>query len=237
MVSTLTEDSIQSNLEAQKIVKIPNNGQYKEYYDDGGLYSIEYYENGKKEGVWRYYYQNGRLKNRITYKNNRLNGGIWHFGEGGALIFKENFNNDTLVSRKIINDSLYKYEVMFESHGREIFNKTCTPCHHQSIEQDLNFSLKDLELFIDTVGVVHLSIDSIHRLNMDSLHFEMLHEKETIGPQPNYILDKYDLEALIEFIEKEKERDEVKKKHRIRRVKERRKIVYLRKMTLEPPTA
>ncbi len=216
------------------VSKVPNDGKYKEYYEDGSIYSVEYYENGSKEGIWRYYYENGHLKSRIPYSNNQRNGFIWHFSQDGQLIFKENFRNDTLISRDIINDSLYKYEIVFESHGKEMFNKSCTPCHNNSSVKELRFGVENLEVFIDTMGITQLSIDSIHKLNIDSLDSRILTGEVEMGPSPLHSLEKYDLEAILEYLEKEYERAESSGKKKVKKVRERKKTVYLINRTAEP---
>lgn len=228
----ITESKILSSYTSSN--KEPNNGEFKEYYDDGSLYSIEYYENGSKEGVWRYYYKNGKLKTRQSYSNDKINGTIYHFSKEGILIYNEVYRNDTLIDKLVANDSLYNYEVIFEKHGREMFNKTCIPCHNMPIEKNLRLSLNGLESFVDTVQITKISIDSIHTLYADSLEFQVQSEKVEVGPKLNFELDKYDLEAIMEYIEQEQIRSKARKRNRIRKVRERKKVVYLDRIIRDP---
>lgn len=233
----LTESSILSSYKSDQSGKRPNNGEYKEYYDNGSLYSIEYYENGLKEGVWRYYYKNSKLKMRQSYSNNKLNGTVYHFSTAGDLIYNEIYRNDSLVEKLIVNDSLYNYEVVFETHGHEMFNKACISCHKFPTDKNLRLGLNNLESFVDTISITELSIDSIHSLYADSLEFQVHIDNVEIGPKQGLILDKYDLEAILQYIENEVSRGKTKKRHRKKNLRLRKKMVYLFNITLEPRIA
>ena len=50
------------------------NGRYEEYYNNGNLFTLGTYVNGKKEGQWKIYAENGKLWKVYEYKNDELNG-------------------------------------------------------------------------------------------------------------------------------------------------------------------
>tara|TARA_R110002020_G_scaffold249405_1_gene463337 strand:- start:93 stop:326 length:234 start_codon:yes stop_codon:yes gene_type:complete len=51
-----------------------NDGEYKEWYDDGRLKYEYMYKNNKKEGNYKRWHRNGQLAEECVYKNNKLEG-------------------------------------------------------------------------------------------------------------------------------------------------------------------
>ena len=44
-------------------------GEHKEYYENGQLWSIVNFKDGKTEGEYKSYYKNGQLESIYNYKN------------------------------------------------------------------------------------------------------------------------------------------------------------------------
>ena len=139
----------------------PNNGYYKEYYENGNLKSEEFYEDGKKEGTWKTYFPNGNIQTIKTFDENLLQGLTAHYDSCQVLVFTELFEDGVCKKREIVNDSLYKFKIRIMPHGKEVFEKNCSSCH-------------------DVKQTLILTTDSIHHpdltfISMDSIHTPFFH--------------------------------------------------------------
>lgn len=61
-------------------------GAWKYYFTNGKLFSEEYYNNGKLEGLLKNYYSNGNVTEETQYKNGVKNGQSKVYTETGVLI-------------------------------------------------------------------------------------------------------------------------------------------------------
>ena len=117
-----------------KITKSIDNETKKEYYDNGQIKSVEYYKDGKKEGLWIRYFYNGNLSIKGNFKDNKQEGywmsyydngqlyldriykdgkleGIWKsYYENGQLNYEWNYKEGELISQKCWNENGNKIE-------------------------------------------------------------------------------------------------------------------------------
>lgn len=171
----------------------PNNGYYKEYYENGKLKSEEFYENGKKDGTWKTYFPNGGIQTIKTFDENLLQGLTAHYDSCEVLIFTELFENGVCKKREIVNDSLYKFKIRIMPHGKEVFEKSCSFCH------DVKNTLLVATDSMHHPDLTFISMDSIHTpifygTFLDSLEQTKLYN-DTIP------LNDYDIKSLQYFLE------------------------------------
>lgn len=204
---------INGNLEGQsqganKDQKLPfTDGYYSRYYSTGELKSEEFLMSGMKHGVWKYFYKNGKLKSRIPYYKDQIEGKISHYHSNGELIYQEAIINGKLISKKIFNDSLYKYEISAYLHGKTLFETSCDNCH--SVGNINRTELDSLTNFLSnnsTMGFIPK--DSIHSL-YGSSSFEIQQGKKQYSA--------YDLHSISQFIETTKPKKY--KIYRLRKIK------------------
>lgn len=195
----------------------PNNGTYKEYYEDGTLKSKELYHQGKKKGVWIYYHPNGNIRSVHEYKNDMLHGTITHYDTGQTLIFNDYYNLGHCYRREIVNDSLYRFEVNLLPHGKELFETSCVSCHDEE-KTDLTQPLQSMHQSLDSMDLATISVDSIHFHLFDSLFVDQ--PKAAFSNEKTaHKLDRYDIRAIIQFIEKQSIKKQLPlnpRKHRIK---------------------
>ncbi len=204
-----------------------SDGQYVSFYDNGNIKSIEYYENGQKQGSWLHYYDNGCLKQSIDYKNDYLDGYTSFFAKSGELIYEEKYSKGQFSELSITNDSLYKYEIRLESHGQLTFRRNCSGCHEVSKDIGLD-EFNDIAMLFDSLQSQKISIDSLHLTSFrdSSLleHFGQFNQW-LIPFYSNKSLDSYDFEALYNYLERESEKQKVKPLKRLRKLSRRKKTV------------
>lgn len=195
----------------------PNDGTYKEYYEDGALKAEENYASGKRTGVWKSYHRNGALKTTLLYQEDDLHGVTSHFDSLEQLIFNEYFEYGKVVKREIVNDSLYKFQIVVLPHGRITFEERCSECHES--KQDSLLSMIQVEKDTSLVNdLACIAMDSIHRVLFDSLFVEndsLFYEDKDLEP-----LNDYDIYALKRFLEqlsvKQNKLPKNPRKHRIK---------------------
>lgn len=77
------------------------NGKRTIYYRDGNIDTEENYEGGSLEGVYTQYHSNGKVMQRGAYKNGTLEGEVISFYENGSIresvTFTENIENGPFV--------------------------------------------------------------------------------------------------------------------------------------------
>jgi hypothetical protein len=61
------------------------NGDRKEWYENGQIKTQQYVKNGKKCGKWETWYENGYMKSQCFYKNGKLSGEWTQWNENGEL--------------------------------------------------------------------------------------------------------------------------------------------------------
>jgi antitoxin component YwqK of YwqJK toxin-antitoxin module len=55
-----------------KVTKSIDNETKKEYWDNGQIKSVEYYKDGKRDGIFSFYFENGQKRYEKYYKNGEL---------------------------------------------------------------------------------------------------------------------------------------------------------------------
>ena len=171
----------------------PNNGYYKEYYENGNLKSEEFYESGKKEGTWKTYFPNGNVQTIKTFDENRLQGLTAHYDSCQVLIFTELFEDGVCKKREVVNDSLYKFKIRIMPHGKEVFEKSCSPCHDVK---------KTLMVTTDSIAhpdIAFISMDSIHTPIFHGAFLDSL--EKTKRYNDTIPLNDYDIKSLQYFLE------------------------------------
>jgi len=73
--------------------------QGKTFYTNGNLESIQYYKEGKKEGVWLWYYNNdsNSLETKVSYQNDLLNGNYISYYIDGTISMYAIAKHDTTI--------------------------------------------------------------------------------------------------------------------------------------------
>jgi antitoxin component YwqK of YwqJK toxin-antitoxin module len=62
---------------------IENEGEYKEWHENGILYLQRFYKNSKREGEHKLWHYNGQLAVHCFYENGKKNGELKEWGEDG----------------------------------------------------------------------------------------------------------------------------------------------------------
>ena len=57
---------------------------WKLYYPSGRIAEIREYQNGLSEGKWSYYYENGNIQSEVFYKQHRMNGDFITYYDNGS---------------------------------------------------------------------------------------------------------------------------------------------------------
>jgi antitoxin component YwqK of YwqJK toxin-antitoxin module len=71
-------------------------GKWTYYFPNGKLFSEEFYENGKLEGVVKNYYKNGKVLEETSYQNGMKNGASKKYSDSGVLIEEVTFKDNVL---------------------------------------------------------------------------------------------------------------------------------------------
>lgn len=197
----------------------PNNGVYKQVDENGNLISIQYYTEGKRDSSWTYFYPNGNIRSIVKYNENVLHGKAKYFSQEGGLIYEERYTKGKLVEVNVKNDSLYKYNVQLHSHGKLLYHNTCTPCHESVTHNAVN-PLKSLR---DSLSAKQLSLDSMHYHFTDSV---TIRERIISVEHQNRVFNRFDIDAIIHFLQIEKDKSKQLPFRGIKSLKDRSKTVY-----------
>lgn len=197
----------------------PNNGEYRQFYENGQLYSIEHLKNGLKDGKCTFFYKSGEKKLIEHYKKNILEGQKKFFSQYGELIFIEKYKEGELVKTSVKNDSLYKYVVKILPHGKEQYDKL-------SWLMDNHVEMAQIKETID------IRISDLIQLKMDSVSAcDLIFFSETL-PLPDekkfdlqYNLSLYDLKAILYYMDYSEREDMRKNKRIVRMPRYRRKFI------------
>lgn len=77
-----------------KVVDKQFEGEWKYYHEDLPLImTLEYYSNGKLNGVRKVFYKSGELAEETTYKNDVKNGIYKSYAENGVVLEESNYKN------------------------------------------------------------------------------------------------------------------------------------------------
>lgn len=80
-----------------KVVNKQFEGEWKYYhFDSPELMTVEFYKQGKLEGVRKVYYREGAIAEETTYKNGVKEGGYKKYAENGIVMEEGVYKNDVL---------------------------------------------------------------------------------------------------------------------------------------------
>lgn len=85
--------------------------EFRSYYPDGSLYTVEERKNGQRDGLYREYYINGRLSREWHYKEGKPDGLIREWSPDGTPRYETNFKNgkrDGLSRRYFDNGQIFQ---------------------------------------------------------------------------------------------------------------------------------
>lgn len=156
-----------------------NHGTYIEYFNNNSIKLVSNYAHGKKHGPQLYFKENGDTLKTENYHAGLLNGLGYTYDSRGERIIQEYFYQGEKTSENILNDSIYKYDVLALETGESIFTQHCSSCH--ALKQNLNLG-----------SLTSLPEDSTHSFLMDS---EIKDTSATIA------LLQVDKTVLIQYLE------------------------------------
>lgn len=197
----------------------PNNGVYKQVDEKGNLISIQFYKDGRRDSSWTYFYPNGNIRSIVKYEHDVLHGRAKHFSQEGGLIYEERYSKGRLTEVNVKNDSLYKYNVQLHTHGKMVYQNTCKPCHESTTHK----AIRPLQNTRDSLGSGRISLDSMHYFFTDTATVE----REIItADHQNRIFNRFDIDALIHFLEYDRGRSKQLPFRGIKSLKDKPKTVY-----------
>jgi len=79
---------------------LPYNGIEKTYHENGVVWEVWNYKEGRLEGLSKGHYENGNLEFEENYRNGRLQGEVKYYYPNGKLQFVFQFKNDVPVAVK-----------------------------------------------------------------------------------------------------------------------------------------
>jgi hypothetical protein len=198
-------------------------GMFKTFFEDGTVKSLEVYENGKKEGLNIYYFPSACVKSIKNFSQGNLNGESYFFSEEGDTVFIEHYENNRLLEKEVLKDSLYHYELNYLDHGMMIFNNNCRMCHsfkEDSLIQKATAILNQLDsttLDCDYMFLFHQELTSQDSLIQLSDSINVLLKKEKLLPSLE------DLDVLNKAFENEMNRPKLKFK-RVKKIQKKVKV-------------
>ena len=74
-------------------------GEIKEWYQNGQLRHIWIFKNGLKDGQWEQWYENGQKWTQRDFSNGVLNGKVYVWDEGGVLGKEYTYVNGTMTEK------------------------------------------------------------------------------------------------------------------------------------------
>ncbi len=84
-----------SKVSEGKVVNKQFEGEWKYYHENSpAIMTLEYYVNGKLNGVRKVYYKSGKIAEETTYKNGLKDGPYKSYTENDILIEESNYKND-----------------------------------------------------------------------------------------------------------------------------------------------
>ena len=163
-----------------------NHGTYTELYPGGHIKSIENYLKGKRHGNSIFLNPQGDTLKITNYFNGKKHGYFNYYTTSGKVVINELYDRDSLVFKKIVNDSLYYYDYMARETGMMAYERACYDCH-QSVNEMIGF--QDSLLFLPKLDTIHLCIiDTISVGNVQKQYLEL--NKNELEAIKFYIQDK-----------------------------------------------
>ena len=111
------------------------NGFWKEYHENGGVFSEGAYENNYKNGKWKYYYQNSKIKAEGNFQDDKKIGDWKYYYETGSVQEITNYEksgtglvervmlyypNGNLLGTQSHNNKIVSYLEYFDESGKKI---------------------------------------------------------------------------------------------------------------------
>lgn len=100
-----------------KVLNKQFEGEWKYYHEDlPSIMTLEYYSNGKLNGVRKVYYKSGKIAEEASYKDGKKNGVYKSYAENGVVLEESNYVNDEYegeaiyrnLENQIAGQGLYK---------------------------------------------------------------------------------------------------------------------------------
>ena len=99
---TIFYNQKKSKVSEGKVVNKQFEGEWKYYHEDLPLImTLEYYSNGKLNGVRKVYYKNEEIAEETTYKNGIKEGIYKSYAENGVVLEESNFKNGEYEGKAI----------------------------------------------------------------------------------------------------------------------------------------
>ncbi len=175
------------------------------YYANGIIKSETQYHMGMKSGKEILYYKNGIKKQINHYKHNIKNGFSYDYTKTGDLYAVTLYVDGLGQKSHVVNDSVYKNEIIIGQYGKELFTNSCSRCHKKPVATISQ--IPDSLSIIDTISTQPIfNIDTVHYYLLDSTMFSHYQQRDT-----TINLEQYDIKALKFFLE-----EELKKKGKIK---------------------
>lgn len=98
-----------SKVSEGKVVNKEFEGEWKYYhFDSPQIMTLEFYANGKLNGVRKVYYKSGQIAEETTYKNGVKEGFYKSYAENSVVIEESNYKNDQLDGLAVYKDATNK---------------------------------------------------------------------------------------------------------------------------------
>jgi antitoxin component YwqK of YwqJK toxin-antitoxin module len=92
---TIFYDQAKNKVSEGKVINKLFDGQWKYYHQASKvIMTVEYYKNGKLEGVRSVFYPSGKIAEEINYKNNLKEGVYKSFSENGTVLEESHYKNN-----------------------------------------------------------------------------------------------------------------------------------------------
>jgi antitoxin component YwqK of YwqJK toxin-antitoxin module len=92
---TIFYDQAKNKVSEGKVINKLFDGQWKYYHQASKvIMTVEYYKNGKLEGVRSVFYPSSKIAEEINYKNNLKEGVYKSFSENGTVLEESHYKNN-----------------------------------------------------------------------------------------------------------------------------------------------
>ena len=102
---TIFYDQKGNKVSEGKVVNKLFEGEWKYYHQAAKtIMTLEYYKNGKLEGMQTTFYQSGKVAEETVYKNNLKNGVYKKYTENGTVMEESNYSKDNYEGTAVFRD-------------------------------------------------------------------------------------------------------------------------------------
>lgn len=199
------------------------NGMFKTFYEDGTVKSLENFKNGKRDGVNIYYDSLACIRSIKSFEDGKLDGKSFYFSLKEDTVFFEDYAQDRLIEKVILNDSLYNFQLHYLDYGMTVFNNNCRSCHEFNDNQLLDSSVSIIEKLDSTLldsGYVYIFH---HKLEVKDSLIELSDSINVLLNIESKNASKKNIEALYLLFKQELNRPRLKYK-KVRKVYKRVKV-------------